>query len=125
MSKAGLSPAEQEIIKKEVIHIEAGLNRERYTTVSRNLISRTKMSIRDFLPVKIIGKGAFGEVRLVRNKKTGEVLAMKKMKKSEMIAKHQVQHIKAEKEVLSMAQNPWIVELRYSFQVPFCADVIG
>ena len=75
------------------------------------------MSIRDFIPVKIIGKGAFGEVRLVRCKKTGEVLAMKKMKKSEMIAKHQVQHIKAEKDVLSMAQNPWIVELRYSFQV--------
>ena len=75
------------------------------------------MSIRDFLPVKIIGKGAFGEVRLVRNKNTGEVLAMKKMKKTEMVAKHQVQHVKAEKEVLAMAQNPWIVELRYSFQV--------
>ena len=75
------------------------------------------MTIRDFLPLKIIGKGAFGEVRLVRNKKTGEVLAMKKMKKSEMIAKHQVQHIRAEKDVLSMAQNQWIVELRYSFQV--------
>ncbi len=74
------------------------------------------MTIRDFLPVKIIGKGAFGEVRLVRHKKTGEVLAMKKMKKSEMVAKHQIQHVKAEKDVLSMAQNPWIVDLRYSFQ---------
>lgn len=77
---------------------------------------RTKMSIRDFLPLKIIGKGAFGEVRLVKSKKKGEILAMKKMKKSEMVAKHQVQHIKAEKDVLAMAQNPWIVELRYSFQ---------
>lgn len=75
------------------------------------------MSIRDFVPVKIIGKGAFGEVRVVRSKNTGEVLAMKKMKKVEMIAKHQVQHVKAEKDVLAMAQNPWIVELRYSFQV--------
>ncbi len=74
------------------------------------------MSIRDFLPLKIIGKGAFGEVRLVKSKKKGEILAMKKMKKSEMVAKHQVQHIKAEKDVLAMAQNPWIVELRYSFQ---------
>ena len=74
------------------------------------------MTIKDFLPVKIIGKGAFGEVRLVRHKKTGEVLAMKKMKKSEMVSKHQIQHVKAEKDVLSLAQNPWIVELRYSFQ---------
>lgn len=75
------------------------------------------MTIRDFVPISIIGKGAFGEVRLVRNKKTGEVLAMKKMKKSEMISKHQVNHIKAEREVLSKAHNAWIVELKYSFQV--------
>ena len=65
----------------------------------------------------IIGKGAFGEVRLVRNKKTGEVMAMKKMKKTEMITKHQINHVKAEKEVLAKAQNPWIVDLKFSFQV--------
>jgi len=107
MSKAGLGPMEQEIVKKEILHREAIINRE----------VRTKMSIRDFIPLKIIGKGAFGEVRLVRNKNNGEVLALKKMKKTEMINKHQVGHVKAEKEVLSLAQNPWVVELRYSFQV--------
>jgi len=106
MNKAGFSPAEQEMIKKEILHREAMINRE----------GRTKMTIRDFVPVKVIGKGAFGEVRLVRSKNTGEVLAMKKMKKSEMVAKHQVQHIKAEKDVLSLAQSPWVVELRFSFQ---------
>lgn len=117
MTKANLSPAEQELIKKEILHREAMINREGYIMSPNILLRRTKMSIRDFLPVKIIGKGAFGEVRLVRNKRSGEVLAMKKMKKSEMIAKHQVQHVKAEKDVLSLAHNPWIVELRYSFQV--------
>jgi serine/threonine kinase 38 len=106
MNKKGLSPEEQEMIKKEILSQERKLRRE----------SRTKINIRDFIPIKIIGKGAFGEVRLVRAKKTGEVLAMKKMKKSEMVAKHQVQHIKAEKEVLSIAHNPWVVELHYSFQ---------
>jgi len=84
---------------------------------NKNINSRTKVSIRDFLPIAIIGKGAFGEVRLVRNKKTGEVLAMKKMKKSEMITKHQINHVKAERDVLSKAHNDWIVELKYSFQV--------
>lgn len=102
----GLSPEEQEMIKKEILAQERKIRRE----------SRTKMNIRDFVPIKIIGKGAFGEVRLVRAKKTGEILAMKKMKKSEMVSKHQVQHIKAEKEVLSIARSPWVVELRYSFQ---------
>ena len=53
----------------------------------------------------------------MRNKKTKEVLAMKKMRKSEMITKHQVQHVKAEKEVLARAQNLWIVDLKCSFQV--------
>jgi serine/threonine protein kinase len=56
----------------------------------------------------------------VKHKKTGEVLAMKKMKKNEMINKHQVQHVKAEKDVLAHSQNLWIVELKYSFQVFDC-----
>lgn len=80
---------------------------------------RAKITISDFLPVAIIGKGAFGEVRLVRNKKTNQILAMKKMKKSEMIAKHQINHVKAEKEVMAQSHNPWIVELKYSFQVNY------
>lgn len=102
----GLSGEEQELIRKEILAQESKIRRE----------SRARMNIRDFIPIKIIGKGAFGEVRLVRVKKTSEILAMKKMKKSEMIAKRQVQHIKAEKEVLSIARSPWVVELRYSFQ---------
>ena len=72
------------------------------------------MTVQDFLPLTIIGKGAFGEVRLVRNKRTGEVLAMKKMKKNEMIQKHQINHVKAERDVMSKAHNHWIVELKYS-----------
>lgn len=41
---------------------------------------------------------------------------MKKMKKSEMLYKNQVAHVKAERDVLIKAKNPWIVELKYSFQ---------
>ena len=41
---------------------------------------------------------------------------MKKMNKSEMIYKNQVSHIRAERDVLATAQNPWIVELKCSFQ---------
>ena len=87
MNRVGLSPEDQELIKKEISHLERNLRRE----------SRTKISVRDFSPIKIIGKGAFGEVRLVRAKGTSEILAMKKMKKSEMIAKRQVQHIRADR----------------------------
>ncbi len=49
---------------------------------------RAKISVRDFEPLKIIGRGAFGEVRVCRHKKSGEVVAIKKMKKTEMIYKN-------------------------------------
>jgi len=49
---------------------------------------RKKISVKDFEPLSIIGRGAFGEVRICRIKETGEVVAMKKMKKSEMLYKN-------------------------------------
>ena len=51
---------------------------------------RVKLSIKDFRSVKIVGKGAFGEVRLCEWSKTGEPVAVKKLKKSEMIFKNKV-----------------------------------
>ena len=74
------------------------------------------MSTRDFDPIAIIGRGAFGEVRLCRWKTTGEVVAMKKMNKSEMEKKNQLAHVRAERNILANAQNPWIVGLKCSFQ---------
>jgi len=46
------------------------------------------MTVHDFEPLSIIGRGAFGEVRICRIKETREVVAMKKMKKSEMVKKN-------------------------------------
>lgn len=71
----------------------------------------------DYESLKIIGRGAFGEVRVCRNKKTDDIVAIKKMKKNEMIQKNQEKHIKAERDILAIANNnPWIVELKCSFQ---------
>lgn len=79
-------------------------------------IKRQKISIKDYEPISIIGKGAFGEVRVCRHKETGEISAIKKMKKDEMHKKNQILHVRAERMVLSEANNPWIVELKASFQ---------
>lgn len=73
------------------------------------------MTVHDFEPLSIIGRGAFGEVRICRIRETREVVAMKKMKKSEMVKKNQIAHVKAERDILSKAKNSWIVELKYSF----------
>lgn len=101
-----MSEREKELIKQDIMHKEAELNRK----------TRKKITVRDFEPLSIIGRGAFGEVRICKVKNTGEVVAMKKMKKSEMVYKNQVAHVKAEREVLVKAKNPWTVELKYSFQ---------
>ena len=66
--------------------------------------------------MKVIGKGAFGEVRLVQKKDTGKIYAMKTLLKSEMYKKDQLAHVKAERDVLAQIDSPWIVSLYYSFQ---------
>ncbi|EWC48446.1 serine kinase CBK1 [Drechslerella stenobrocha 248] len=79
-------------------------------------LRRTRMSPDDFHTVKVIGKGAFGEVRLVQKKDTGKIYAMKTLLKTEMFKKDQLAHVKAERDVLAEADSPWVVNLYYSFQ---------
>jgi len=50
-------------------------------------LRRTKLGLDDFRTVKVIGKGAFGEVRLVQKTDTGKIYAMKTLKKDEMLKK--------------------------------------
>ncbi|KAG2546768.1 hypothetical protein PVAP13_9KG044300 [Panicum virgatum] len=52
-------------------------------------LQRHKMNVDDFDLLTMIGKGAFGEVRVCREKSTGNVYAMKKLKKSEMLRRGQ------------------------------------
>ena len=58
------------------------------------------------------------QVRICRERATGKVFAMKKLKKSEMVRRGQVDHVKAERNVLAEVHNPYVVCLFYSFQVP-------
>ena len=77
--------------------------------------TRKKMNIREFQPLSIIGRGAFGEVRICKQKSNGAIVAIKKMRKEEMLKKNQLMHVRTEKEIMT-ADNPWIVNLKYSFQ---------
>lgn len=75
-----------------------------------------KVTIEDFQTIKIIGRGAFGEVRVVRKRDDKAVYALKTMRKQDMIDKNQVAHIRAERNLLSAAESPWLVKLLFSFQ---------
>ena len=52
----------------------------------------------------------------VRQKATGQIFAMKVLRKEAIIARKQVAHTKAEKSILQKIQHPFIVKLNYAFQ---------
>ncbi|XP_057422825.1 uncharacterized protein LOC130716833 [Lotus japonicus] len=79
-------------------------------------LQRHKMGVEDFELLTMIGRGAFGEVRVCREKTTGNVYAMKKLKKSEMLRRGQVEHVKAERNLLAEVDSNCIVKLYCSFQ---------
>ncbi|XP_022714638.1 serine/threonine-protein kinase tricorner-like [Durio zibethinus] len=79
-------------------------------------LQRHKMGVDDFKLLTIIGRGAFGKVRLCKEKATGNVYAMKKLQKSEMLRRGQVEHVKAERNLLTEVDSECIVRLYCSFQ---------
>ncbi|CAH8313455.1 unnamed protein product [Eruca vesicaria subsp. sativa] len=79
-------------------------------------LQRHKMGADDFELLTMIGKGAFGEVRVCREKNTGHVFAMKKLKKSEMLRRGQVEHVRSERNLLAEVDSNCIVKLYCSFQ---------
>ncbi|KAF9949809.1 Serine/threonine-protein kinase [Modicella reniformis] len=79
-------------------------------------LRRTRLGLDDFVTVKVIGKGAFGEVRLVQKLDSGKIYAMKTLRKADMFKKDQLAHVKAERDVLAESESPWVVQLYYSFQ---------
>ncbi|KAG8499023.1 hypothetical protein CXB51_005439 [Gossypium anomalum] len=79
-------------------------------------LQRHKMGVDDFELLTIIGRGAFGEVRLCKEKATSNVYAMKKLQKSEMLHRGQVEHVKAERNLLAEVDSECIVKLYCSFQ---------
>ena len=76
------------------------------------------LKVEDFDLLKVIGKGAFGKVMLVRKKssKSGRVYAMKVLKKSVVVSRGQIQNTKSERSILCDIKHPFIVRLRFAFQ---------
>ena len=100
-------------------------------------IRRQKTSVSQFETIKLIGKGAFGEVRLCRDLKNGDLVALKVLlrrvvckevgqallmrllqvlDKDEMRRRNQVMNVRSERNLLAVAESPWLVKLHCSFQ---------
>ena len=78
--------------------------------------SRQKQTIRDYESLTVIGRGAFGEVHVCRVIKTGDIVAIKKIKKELLAKKNQIIHVRNEQLFMSKVKSPWIVDLKASFQ---------
>lgn len=107
MEAAELKPRERAELRREL---------EQKETVFLRM-KRQRMTEKAFEKIKVIGRGAFGEVWIVRKRDSGEILAMKKLRKEEMLRKEQVTHVRAERDVLVAGHtSQWVVKLHYSFQ---------
>ena len=82
------------------------LDEERGMRLGPCASNRKKLSLKDFGLLKEIGKGALGEVRIVRGKHDTVAYAIKTMRKKNMIAKNQATHVQAERNLMAAANNP-------------------
>ncbi|OCB91531.1 AGC/Akt protein kinase [Sanghuangporus baumii] len=81
--------------------------------------SAQSLTIEAFELLKVIGKGSFGKVMQVRKKDTQRVYALKTIRKAHIASRPgEITHILAERTVLALVNNPFIVPLKFSFQNP-------
>eukprot|EP01125_Pyxidicula_operculata_P010129 TRINITY_DN3337_c0_g3_i1.p1 TRINITY_DN3337_c0_g3~~TRINITY_DN3337_c0_g3_i1.p1 ORF type:complete len:1106 (+),score=275.64 TRINITY_DN3337_c0_g3_i1:614-3931(+) len=73
-------------------------------------------SIADFKILKPISRGAFGRVYLATKKLTGDLYAIKVIKKDDIVRKNLESSVIAERDAMARAQHPFIVKLMYAFQ---------
>ena len=118
-----LKKIENEVIKEKIknLNMPTEKKEELLTEIQKKEKNRLqkireKLTIYDYESLHIIGRGAFGEVHVCRNKKTNEIVAIKKIKKSVLLQKNQIKHTRDEQDFLSKIKSNWIVELKCSFQ---------
>ena len=70
----------------------------------------------DFEILKVIGRGAFGEVCVVKMKNTDKVYALKILNKWEMLKRAETACFQEERDVLVFGDRRWITNLHYAFQ---------
>jgi tRNA A-37 threonylcarbamoyl transferase component Bud32 len=84
--------------------------------ISEPELVKTGVGLEDFIPIRVIGKGSFGRVLLVKKKDNDQIFAMKVLMKASILKRNQVEHTKTERTVLEHIRHPFIVTLRYAFQ---------
>ncbi|KAB0391070.1 hypothetical protein E2I00_006867, partial [Balaenoptera physalus] len=80
------------------------------------LVKEMQLHREDFEIIKVIGRGAFGEVAVVKMKNTERIYAMKILNKWEMLKRAETACFREERDVLVNGDCQWITTLHYAFQ---------
>ncbi|KAK4234878.1 kinase-like domain-containing protein [Achaetomium macrosporum] len=75
-----------------------------------------EVNLNHFRLLRVVGRGAFGKVRIVERKDTGLSFALKYIRKDEVVRSESVRNIIRERRMLEHVNHPFICNLRYSFQ---------
>mmetsp|Transcript_12300 Transcript_12300/g.18637 ORF Transcript_12300/g.18637 Transcript_12300/m.18637 type:complete len:391 (+) Transcript_12300:63-1235(+) len=83
-------------------------------------VNNKPLTIDDFELLKVLGKGSFGKVMLVKKKDdTNETLyALKTLRKAALVKRNQLAHTATERVILQNIRSPFLVHLVYAFQTP-------
>ena len=114
MDIKSLSVVEAEFLYDRVEDMTSKLPQNQASTITD--MKGKMISLESFHIIKVIGKGSFGKVFLVREKASKELFAMKVLKKDYIIKKNQVEHTKTERSVLGNINHPYIVGMAKAFQ---------
>ncbi|XP_038946194.1 serine/threonine-protein kinase MRCK alpha isoform X20 [Rattus norvegicus] len=79
-------------------------------------VKQMRLHREDFEILKVIGRGAFGEVAVVKLKNADKVFAMKILNKWEMLKRAETACFREERDVLVNGDSKWITTLHYAFQ---------
>uniref|UniRef100_A0A452TJB3 non-specific serine/threonine protein kinase n=1 Tax=Ursus maritimus TaxID=29073 RepID=A0A452TJB3_URSMA len=108
----------------DVVHLEeqdsGGSNTPEQDDLSEGRSTTTKAKKppgeNDFETIKLISNGAYGAVYLVRHRDTRQRFAMKKINKQNLILRNQIQQAFVERDILTFAENPFVVGMFCSFE---------
>ena len=75
-----------------------------------------EVNLNQFKLLRVVGKGAFGKVRIVERKDSGLTFALKYIRKDEVVRSESVRNIIRERRMLEHLNHPFLCNLRYSFQ---------
>lgn len=108
---------EECIIEESTTQIHNNLEANLDMPILTGVVSNECVGYEDFQKLKLVGQGGFGKVYQVRKNGTSEIYAMKVMRKDRIMERNHAGYMKAERDILKKIDHPFIIQLRYSFQV--------